>query len=475
MRWFEWEREATVHPILLCMEAWAKPTRDYCGRPWPTTYLHYKGDIIHWMTPLDELEDYGRHLISACLKPEKRKALEQDIARTAQKLDRIFETSQQADLAKLTERGLFDHYLLIKRGLVEWFVPGALVEPVGLDGERQVRVLLSEKGVAEKDIDAQLSALTISPRESFSMRELKDLLSIAIKAQDGADVESDLRGHARKYFWLHNNYFSTEILGMDFFSSQLILLLKNGDPTAYLEKTKKEFHAILEKKQQLMESLKLTQEQRKLIELLEFFAWYQDYRKEYIMKALHHLDSVLAEIGRRKGLALKAMKYSMASEVQGILDGSFDTSLLGKRMRSFLAVWRPDKDAIECFSEDAADAWKRLDPHIRHDSEQLELGGAPASGGIARGRALVTMSASEAAKINPGEVLVTSMTTPDFVTAMKKAAAVVTNEGGILCHAAVISREFGIPCVVGTKIATKAIRTGDMVEVDGNRGTVKKI
>ena len=65
------------------------------------------------------------------------------------------------------------------------------------------------------------------------------------------------------------------------------------------------------------------------------------------------------------------------------------------------------------------------------------------------------------------------MTTPDFVTAMKRAAAIVTNEGGILCHAAVVSREFGIPCVVGTKIATKAIRTGDFIEVDGNKGIIR--
>jgi pyruvate,water dikinase len=67
------------------------------------------------------------------------------------------------------------------------------------------------------------------------------------------------------------------------------------------------------------------------------------------------------------------------------------------------------------------------------------------------------------------------MTTPDFVTAVKRAAAVVTNEGGVLCHAAVISREFGIPCIVGTMIATKVFKTGDMLEVDANSGIVRKI
>ncbi len=475
-KWFEWEREATVHPLLLCMEAWMQPTKAYCGRAWPTSYLHYRGDVIHWINPLDELEDYGRYLLDAYLKPEKRKGLEQDIERMARKLDRTIEISELANLVQLTERELIDHYLLIKNAFVDWFVPGALVEPVGLDGERRVRELLSGQGVAAKEIDAQLSLLTTSPRKSFSKRELEDLLAIGISAQSGANVDGALRGHAQKYHWLHNNYFSTEVLGPDFFRSQItILLSKNGDPAAYLEKLRNEFGAVLQKKRQLMGRMRLTPEQHELIQLLELFAWYQDYRKEYAMKMLHCLDAALAEIGRRKGLSLKHMKYSMAEEVPKILGGTFDVSLLEKRMVCFLAVWRPDKGTLECFTEDAAEAWKRLDPHIVHNQEQMELSGAPASGGIARGRAKVTMSASEASKISQGEILVTSMTTPDFVTAMKKAAAIVTNEGGILCHAAVLSREFRIPCVVGTKIATKAIKTGDLIEVDGDKGIVKKL
>jgi phosphoenolpyruvate synthase/pyruvate phosphate dikinase len=474
-KWFEWEREATVHPILLCMEAWMQPTKTYCGRAWPSTYLHYKGDLVHWISHLDELEDYGCYLIVAYLKPEKRKGLDQDIERIARKLDRVIEMSERLNPAQLTERELLDHYLLVKNAFVEWFVPGALVEPVGLDGERQVRELLSRQGVAAKEIDAQLSLLTTTPRKSFSRRELEELLAIGISAQSGADVDSALRVHAQKYYWLHNNYFSTEVLGPEFFRSQLTLLSKNGEPAAYLEKIKSESRTLLQKKRQLVGSMRLTPEQHELIELLELFAWYQDYRKEYAMKLLHCLDAALAEIGRRKGLSLKHMKYSMALEVPGILYGAFDVSLLEKRMHGFLAVWRSDDDTFECFTEDAAEVWKRLDPHIRHNQEQLELSGSSASSGIARGRALVTMSASEASKISQGEILVTSMTTPDFVTAMKKAAAIVTNEGGILCHAAVLSREFRIPCVVGTRIATKTIKTGDLIEVDGDKGIVKKL
>jgi len=74
-----------------------------------------------------------------------------------------------------------------------------------------------------------------------------------------------------------------------------------------------------------------------------------------------------------------------------------------------------------------------------------------------------------------GDILISSMTTPDMVPIMKKAAAFVTDEGGITCHAAIVSREMKKPCIIGTKIATKILHDGQLVEVDANRGIVKII
>ncbi len=73
---------------------------------------------------------------------------------------------------------------------------------------------------------------------------------------------------------------------------------------------------------------------------------------------------------------------------------------------------------------------------------------------------------------NDGEVLVTHMTTPDWVPLMRKAAAIVTDSGGMTCHAAIVSRELGIPCVVGTGDATQKLRNGELVTVDATQGTV---
>jgi len=95
-----------------------------------------------------------------------------------------------------------------------------------------------------------------------------------------------------------------------------------------------------------------------------------------------------------------------------------------------------------------------------------------ASPGVASGKAKYIKDKSELDRIEEGDILVTIMTNPDMVPAMRKANAVVTEEGGRTCHAAIVSRELGIPCIVGAKGATTALKEGMDVTVDAIRGVV---
>jgi pyruvate,water dikinase len=100
------------------------------------------------------------------------------------------------------------------------------------------------------------------------------------------------------------------------------------------------------------------------------------------------------------------------------------------------------------------------------------LTGAPASPGMASGPVKIVPEPSQIDKVKTGDILVAEMTTPDFVPAMKRAAAIVTDRGGRTAHAAIVSRELGIPCVVGTEQATTTLTDGQIVTVDGSRGKV---
>ena len=100
------------------------------------------------------------------------------------------------------------------------------------------------------------------------------------------------------------------------------------------------------------------------------------------------------------------------------------------------------------------------------------LRGLAASPGVATGRVRVLTSTAESATLLPGEVLVAKMTSPDWVPIMRRAAAIVTDAGGMTSHAAIVSRELGVPCVVGTRTATRTLHDGTLVTVNGRDGTV---
>jgi pyruvate,water dikinase len=95
--------------------------------------------------------------------------------------------------------------------------------------------------------------------------------------------------------------------------------------------------------------------------------------------------------------------------------------------------------------------------------------------GKVTGKVKILFTPKDVNLMNKGDVLVAPMTSPDYILAMRKAIAIVTDVGGLMSHAAIVSRELKIPCIVGTKIATKVLKDGDLVEVDANNGVVRII
>ncbi|MGC8923819.1 MAG: phosphoenolpyruvate synthase [Candidatus Micrarchaeia archaeon] len=112
-------------------------------------------------------------------------------------------------------------------------------------------------------------------------------------------------------------------------------------------------------------------------------------------------------------------------------------------------------------------------PEVKKVSEaKILVKGFGATTGASTGKVRIIPSPKEIGKVESGDILVTTMTSPDFVPAMRKASAIVTDEGGITSHAAIVSRELGIPCIVGTGNATKVLADGMVVTVDADHGIV---
>ncbi|HEY4512811.1 MAG TPA: PEP-utilizing enzyme [Candidatus Paceibacterota bacterium] len=109
------------------------------------------------------------------------------------------------------------------------------------------------------------------------------------------------------------------------------------------------------------------------------------------------------------------------------------------------------------------------------ESEVMEFKGNIAFKGKIQGIAKVVMNAHQIGKVNEGDILIAPTTAPSYIVGMGKASAFVTDEGGITSHTAIVAREMKKPCIIGTKIATKVLKDGDLVEVDAERGIVKKL
>jgi pyruvate,water dikinase len=112
------------------------------------------------------------------------------------------------------------------------------------------------------------------------------------------------------------------------------------------------------------------------------------------------------------------------------------------------------------------------DAEMEVETAPVLIEGAPASPGVAFGPVKIVRGPEDIGLVESGDILVAAMTTPDYVPAMKRAAGIITDEGGRLCHAAIVSRELGVPCVVGTGSGTATLRTDQQVTVDGSRGRV---
>ncbi len=195
-------------------------------------------------------------------------------------------------------------------------------------------------------------------------------------------------------------------------------------------------------------------------------------------RALRDVDVYFDRTDRFIRSSLVAIYPEIQGYEQGILRNEINdppaVTLLTERKKNFLV--RGEGESYVGTLE----TYQALHPQFVFEIDAIEknmseLRGQVGSKGSARGIVRIMKRKEQVSEMIDGEILVSPMTTPDFVPAMSKAAAIVTDEGGIMCHAAIVAREMKKPCVIGTKFATQIFKDGDMVEVDADAGIVRKI
>ena len=192
----------------------------------------------------------------------------------------------------------------------------------------------------------------------------------------------------------------------------------------------------------------------------------------------YYATPLLAEIASRNKIDLKTLTFLYRSEdIEALLDsGRILTDNEIKERKLCTAYELTGGTLVSYLGQGALDI-KNNSLTNSHNNNIFEVKGACARPGKVVGKIhILKINDPEATSIFRKSffdgILVTAMTQPNVVDIAKRASAIITDEGGMLCHAAIISREFGIPCVVGTHNATQVLHDGDMVEVDADNGVV---
>jgi len=207
----------------------------------------------------------------------------------------------------------------------------------------------------------------------------------------------------------------------------------------------------------------------KYIDWLRRFMGYRNCDEEYYHTYFHHSLKFFDEISKRLKLEGDDMWLLSKAEIIGSLAGKINYRKIIRERKKRGYTIKQVGNKIKVFT-----GVKKEDFHERNVEKVKILKGFVAFKGKVKGRAKIISDPTEGIKaFNKEDILITSMTTPYFVPLIKKAKAIVTDEGGLLCHAAIVARELKKPCIIGTKIATKILKDGDLIEVDAINGMVK--
>lgn len=284
-----------------------------------------------------------------------------------------------------------------------------------------------------------------------------------------------MQKYLKKYSFLTYYYKGPEMSIDD-----LILSIKEKINTN-IEQKKKQLNennkTIIKEQKQLIKKYGLTKKELCLIEEVKRMTFLKAYRKEYLTYLNYKIRIVQDEIAKRLGTNIEIVRNMLPDEIRHyLLKNKKVKNQFNKRLKELITIHSDNKIKIKINKKRLEQIKELFDNEgLSNETYKTEIKGQMAYPGYARGIVKILEFRNEMKKFNKGDILVSRSTNPEIVLAMEKSAAIVTDVGGITCHASIVARELKIPCLIGTKNASKVLKDGDYVEVDVNRGFLRKL
>lgn len=328
-----------------------------------------------------------------------------------------------------------------------------------------------------RPIGDYFSVLTTPIPESLFQKSEKELLKLAIeikkKKLNKKEIDQKIEKYLEKYKWIEYGHLGpTSSPGS--IRKKLGKYLKEN-PGKKLKELISQKNALPKNQKKLETELKLNQKEKQLFQTARDFGQHKAHRLaitylvnytinqalkvlakkyDYFYKELRNLtkDEFFAMIKSGKKVSKNILKQRQKFSINHIISYGKVKVYIGKEAREFVRKYVPKEEI---------------------DTSQQTIEGTVACTGKAIGKVKIINSSADMAKMDKGDVLIAVQTTPQLLPAMKKAAAFVTDIGGLTCHAAIVARELNTPCIIGAWNATKILKDNDLVEVDADEGVVK--
>ncbi len=306
-------------------------------------------------------------------------------------------------------------------------------------------------------------------QNKFKIGTLKEICK---SLEDFPNIKSSILEHITNFEWVNTEYVSEKWnfqKWIQLFQSEL-----NTDAHFSLSSLHEQHDLALSEKQKIIDQLELSDASKHVLNALNEFVSERDWAKGKFCYALSIYDLLLQEIANRLLVSKEDLLYMESEELVRMMKTSVSANVsVNNRKDGFALVSKQgritiiEKEGLEEFL-----SREGIEKHFSPITRVKSFGGVIASQGKVRGRVRVIEKPELMSEFKDGEILVTYMTTMEFTPIFGKAAGIITDEGGLSSHAAIISREFGVPCIVGTTIATRNLKTGDIVELNASEGKI---
>lgn len=433
------------------------------------------GKRMYWAWDRQQMDTLGKQIIS-WLKNEQKKKKHFDLLQRY--VDESIQSSNKVmnvNLSKLNDDELinlaYKHYHQIQ-GLHCYL--GVLIDAVDIYPVEYLRNLIIKKLNLDKKEALKIYNELVTPIYlSYIIEEENEFLKLADKVKKGEKVNEDIKILMKKYWWTNIGWENIQLRTKEDFMKTLKNYIDEYENPPENTSTKENLVKLKDRRKELIKKYKL-EDIEYLLDAFDFYTKMHERRKEGQVKSIYAMYLIQIEMAKRLNISKEDMEWYSFKEACNFLKGEkFNKENCNLRKKAMLEYIVGKKTIIKFGNEAIQFEKDEFDNSI---DDITEIIGTPASFGKAKGIVKICKGAKEATeKVKKGDILVCGMTLPEYVLAMKKAAAIITDEGGITCHAAIISRELGVPCITGTKIAQKVLKDGMKVEVDADNGIVRRI